>query len=196
MIIYNLLAFKKNNSGAGKFALNSLSYLSNFDESVIILTHLTPTDFSIAFDDFKDFDRFKFINAIPQLIKSGFEIIRTKAPDDLVTFMRHDEYIDVGIFSNKRLGFCNYFKYQNNLIDKYFLENLDEIQFLGLTFKIPSNVDEFLVKNYGKDWNFSQRGEPALPLGTFNLIHRFRRKLVKTKTGMLLKSIYNRFRSK
>jgi len=61
MIIYNLLAFKKNNSGAGKFALNSLSYLSNFDDSVIILTHLTPTDFSIAFDDFNDFDRFKFI---------------------------------------------------------------------------------------------------------------------------------------
>ena len=130
------------------------------------IKHDTDTDLGIF-----DFDRFKFINAIPQLIKSGFEIIGTKAPDDLVTFMRHDEYIDIGIFSNKRIGFCNYFKYQNNLIDNYFLENLDEIQFLGLTFKIPSNVDEFLVKNYGKDWNFSQRGEPALPLGTFNLIH-------------------------
>ena len=42
-------------------------------------------------------DRDKLIQAIPTLLENGFDIIRTKYPDDLVTFMKDDEYIDVGI---------------------------------------------------------------------------------------------------
>ena len=50
MIIYNLLAFKIKNSGVGKFALNSLNYLSMLNEDeIIVLTHLTISDFSKAF---------------------------------------------------------------------------------------------------------------------------------------------------
>lgn len=185
----NLVLFKKimNQNNVSFFILYGTLLGAVREQNFI--EHDTDTDLGIFHKD-----RSEFIKVIPQLIKNGFEIIRTKDPDDLVTFMRQDEYIDVGIFSTKKVGLRNYFEYQGNLIDKHFLQTLDEIQFLGLTFKIPSNVDKFLVKNYGKDWNLPKKGEPALPLGQFNLIHRFRRKFIKTKIGMVLKSIYNEFR--
>ena len=185
----NLVLFKKimDENNVSFFLLYGTLLGAVREQNFIV--HDTDTDLGIFYED-----KYEFIKVIPQLIKNGFEIIRTKEPDDLVTFMRQDEYIDVGIFSTKKLGLRNYFEYQSNLIDKHFLQTLDEIQFLDLIFKIPSNADKFLVKNYGKDWNLQKTGEPALPLGVFNLIHRFRRKFVKTKTGMIFKSIYNEFR--
>ena len=153
------------------------------------IEHDTDTDLGVFYKD-----KSKFINVIPLLINNGFEIIRTKEPDDLVTFMRQDEYIDVAIFSPKKLRLRNYFQYQSHIIDEFFLQTLDEMKFLGHTFKIPSSTEKLLVKNYGKDWNLSKTGEPALPLGVFNLMHRFRREFIKTKIGMTLKSIYNGFK--
>lgn len=61
MIIYNLLAFRKINSGAGRFASSTLKYLSRLDDDVIVFTHLALCDFSIAFDDFNDFKRLKIV---------------------------------------------------------------------------------------------------------------------------------------
>lgn len=62
MIIYNLLAFKIKNSGAGKFALNSLNYLSMLnEEKVIVLTHLTFSDFSKSFKCLDENKKIKLI---------------------------------------------------------------------------------------------------------------------------------------
>lgn len=185
----NLLLFKKilDEHGVSFFLLYGTLLGAVREQNFI--AHDTDTDLGIFHKD-----KSEFINIIPVLIKNGFEIIRTKEPDDLVTFMRLDEYIDVGIFSPKKVRLRDYFEYQNNLVDKQFLQTLDEMQFLDSTFKIPTKTEKYLVKNYGRDWNLSKVGEPALPLGIFNLIHRFRRKLVKTKIGMVLKNIYNVFR--
>ena len=149
------------------------------------IVHDTDTDLGIFHSD-----REMFIRAIPKLLENGFEIIRTKEPDDLVTFMRHDEYIDVGIFSESFLGNKRYYVYQNNLIDDYFLLDLSDIHFLGSKFNTPSSVEKFLAKNYGKDWKIPREGEPALPLGQLNYFFRLKRKLLKTNMGSIAKGIY------
>jgi len=38
------------------------------------------------------------------------------------------------------------------LIDKKHLEKFDKIEFFGEEFNIPSNIEEYLETNYGKDW--------------------------------------------
>jgi lipopolysaccharide cholinephosphotransferase len=148
------------------------------------IAHDTDTDVGI-FEE----DRHLFLNAIPILLKNGFKIIRTKEPDDLVTFMRNDEYIDVGIFSlNGR-----YYKYQDNLIDKKFLERLDSTSFLGFDFYIPSNIEKFLVKNYGSNWMEPLADEPALQFGIWNKYYLFKRILIRTRFGKVLKTKINKF---
>jgi phosphorylcholine metabolism protein LicD len=38
------------------------------------------------------------------------------------------------------------------VIPKHYYENLDSINFQGIEFKIPSNVEQYLEYRYGKDW--------------------------------------------
>ena len=130
-------------------------------------------------------DREKLLKAIPKLLDNGFELIRTKVPDDLVTFMRNDEYIDIGIFSLQK----GYYTYQNNLIDKYFLDTLESVNFLGETFLVPSKTELYLEKNYGKDWKTPIKGEPSMNLGWKNYYFRFKRVFLKTRFGQIVKVI-------
>ena len=146
------------------------------------IKHDTDTDIGIL-----EKDRKKFFNMIPDLLEKGFEIIRTKEPDDLVTFMRNDEYIDVGIFKSENE---NYFSYQGNYINNYFLEKLDKMTFLNQEFHIPNNSIELLIKLYGNSWKIPYKNEPAINLDKTNYYNRIKRSFLRTKIGKIVKHIY------
>ena len=151
------------------------------------IEHDTDTDTGI-FEE----DRGKLIEAIPTLLENGFDIIRTKYPDDLVTFMKDDEYIDVGIFRLTKKYQKEYYVYQENFIDRDFLDDLDKISFLGEEFNIPKNVGFYLRKTYGSDWHIPRKNEPALDIGTFNIYYRLKRLFLRTKAGLLAKKLIGR----
>jgi len=103
-------------------------------------------------------DKDKLLKIIPILLDNGFKLIRTKKPDDLVTFMKDDEYIDIGIFREED----EFYKYQNNYIKKELLEEFIYIDFLAQKFLVPKNYEKLLVSWYGKNWNIPIQNFPAL----------------------------------
>ena len=64
-------------------------------------------------------------------------------------FIRNGERIDIFWFYkiDNEWIFNNRLRYPAK-----FLDNTDEINFLGTKFKIPSNVEQFLELSYGKNW--------------------------------------------
>ena len=138
-------------------------------------------------------DREKLMKAIPILLENGFELIRTKEPDDLVTFMKNDEYIDVGIFRLIKAELKEYYTYQGHLIGREFLDTLERIEFLGEEFNVPKNKELYLSKTYGRDWEIPRRNEPAMNLGIKNYYYRFRRLFVRTAFGQIIKKLLRGF---
>jgi phosphorylcholine metabolism protein LicD len=152
------------------------------------IEHDTDTDIGIF-----EKDREKLLKIIPILLENGFELIRTKAPDDLVTFMKNDEYIDIGIF---RLEKDNY-RYQNNFISKKYLEELDVISFLEYDFFIPINIKKLLKEWYGSDWMIPYKNEPAME-GTKldKFISKIKRIILRNKTFQKNKHIIKKILGK
>ena len=109
----------------------------------------------------------KFVNSIPEIISNGFSLIRTAYPDDLATFMRDDEYIDIGIFrkelDNSRIP---YYIYQDNREYLPSFDNLIDYKFLGDTFSVPENYENLLIRWYGKSWKKKIRNFPAFSYKT------------------------------
>lgn len=130
------------------------------------IEHDTDTDLGCFIDD-KD----KLIKIIPELAELGLILIRRKYPDDLFTFMRNDEYIDIGVFHRGRdFFFRPYWEYQNNRIYGNHFDRFEEIIFLEEPFKIPNNSCSLLIKVYGKNWQKPQKdcpGDAAPPLERF-----------------------------
>lgn len=121
------------------------------------LDHDTDTDLGTFISE-----KPKIIAAIPDLQKRGFEVIRTKHPDDLVTFMRKDEYIDVGIFKKTRDIFLKpCWKYQSNRVYGDHFDGFVSISFLSQSFLIPKNVEQLLEQWYGSTWKMPQIDRPA-----------------------------------
>jgi len=148
------------------------------------ISHDTDTDIGIF-----EKEKANLIESIPSLLDAGFTLIRTKFPDDLVTFMREDEYIDIGIFTKEKHALKEYYTYQGNLIDLHFLDTLEEIEFLGEKFYVPSSTELFLEKNYGKDWRIPCKDEPAMNLGYKNSYYRLKRMFLRTALGKKLKPL-------
>ena len=71
------------------------------DKDFII--HDFDTDLGLFYSDIN-----KLYELKEQLESNGFDLIRTKFPDDLITFMRKDEYIDLGLFNMKKGLYSNY----------------------------------------------------------------------------------------
>jgi hypothetical protein len=107
-------------------------------------------------------DKEKLIAAIPDLANAGLILIRRKYPDDLFTFMRNDEYIDIGLFHKGRdFFFRSFWEYQNNRIYGDHFKKFEKITFLGERFKIPYNSRRLFRKWYGKGWQKPQKDCPA-----------------------------------
>ncbi len=121
------------------------------------IPHDTDTDVAVFAHE-----KEKVLAAIPDLMKAGLMPIRTKRPDDLLTFMRNDEYIDIGFFGKFRdaEGF-DYWCYQNNRVYGDHFEKFEKITFLGQTFLVPQKVETYLTSLYGAGWKTPVKNLPA-----------------------------------
>jgi len=109
-------------------------------------------------------DKEKLINALKTLLSVGFDLIRANYPDDVVTIMRSDEIIDIGIFRcEKDRNGVDYRVYQHNR--EYFLSpnRLIPFNFLGRDFLIPLDPEKYLVQWYGEDWRVPKMNASAWP---------------------------------
>ena len=121
------------------------------------IRHDTDTDLGVYISD-----RSRLIEALRELLENGFELIRTKCPDDLVTIMKDDEYVDIGIYRLDKDKCGKYFYvYQNNREYIPSFEELSTFSFIKHNFKIPYNSAMLLERWYGKTWKFPQKNFPA-----------------------------------
>jgi len=143
------------------------------------ITHDTDTDIGILPEQ-----RDLFVSLIPGILNLGFQLIRTKHPDDIVTFMRHDEYIDFALFGihNDR-----FYSYQSNKIDRVFLDELMRFDFNGGSFFVPCQYERYLVLCYGRNWKTPRINEPAIEMGNDNRYLRIRRVVGRSFLGHILK---------
>jgi len=109
------------------------------------------TDLDIAcFDEFKRKDHWKLAKVKEELKQEGFYVVSSDVcylHNDF--FIRDGEKIEIWWFDkiDDEWIFGNTVRYPAHYFDK-----LDEIDFLGTKFKIPSKAEEFLERTYGKDW--------------------------------------------
>lgn len=129
----------------------------------------------------------KLLNAKEALINSGFELIRTEKSDNVISFMRNDEYIDVLVLHPFRQVFKNYYACDGGKFDVKYLDSLNEINFLGEIFTIPNHAIDLLEKNYGGDWMTPIKGEEAMDLGVKNLYRRVQRRIRKLHEKIFIK---------
>ena len=110
-----------------------------------------------------------FKRCIPQILSKGFSLIRITEEEDLVTFMRDDEYIDIGIFRKEfDINGKLFYAYQNHKEYSPSFENLVDIKFLGKVFKISKYSHSLLKRWYGNDWLTVKRNFPAYNAKTTN----------------------------
>ena len=107
-------------------------------------------------------DKEKIIGALPDLVAAGLIPFRTKYPDDLLSLMRKDEYIDIGLFSRKRdIDGHDYWSYQNNKVYGEHFAGFERITFLNSSFLIPQQPEKLLEAYYGSNWRTPVRNMPA-----------------------------------
>lgn len=122
------------------------------------IEHDTDTDLAVSVSDQE-----ALIATLSELLANGFDLIRTKEPDDLVTIMRNDEYIDIGIFRSRRdLKGKRYNIYQNHVEYGEVFRSFIEIEFLNTKFYIPKNFELLLSRWYGDDWDIKKIDYPAM----------------------------------
>lgn len=44
------------------------------------------------------------------------------------------------------------------VVPKHFFERLNNIEFYGMGFNIPSDVEDYLAYRYGEDWRVPKKG--------------------------------------
>ena len=152
------------------------------------IKHDFDTDLGLFFSDIN-----KLFDIKEQLEEKGFKLIRTKFPDDLITFMRKDEYIDLGFFSQKKTFFNNFWIYQNNREKLKYFKSFDEINFLGEIFLVPNNHINFIEEHYGKNWEIPIKNFPQLPNNFFGFKRRIKNLLGKSLIGKAIIHIYKNF---
>ena len=117
-----------------------------------------------------DEDREKVLDSLFDLKEYGLVVGRYEKDQDLISFVRDDEYIDIYFFKKNIFGkrVCN-----GSLIAAKYLENLTEIEFLGENFCVPENSEELLEKLYGKDWRVPRENVKGSNFGIYLTIRNF-----------------------
>ena len=177
---------KKRREKEGKFFMdltvaknNLLDIKDIFDENKLVFWLIYGTLLGairdhnfISFDGDTDIgiyeeNRSDFIKVIPMIIDKGFDLIRISQAEDLVTFMRDDEYIDIGIFREESdVNGNKYYSYQNHKEYHPSFEELVDLKFLGRKFKISKFSYDLLSRWYGNDWKIKKRNFPAYNANT------------------------------
>jgi hypothetical protein len=170
----NLVSFK---FFCEKFGINyflAFGTLLGFYRDGDFIKHDCDTDVGILKKD-----KVSFITALPALIEMGFKVIRFT--ENLISISRHDEYIDIYIFSlksywNKKIWICNGYIYPFLTLTSF-----SSIEIKGLEFCVPKKTSILLESLYGKSWRIpienkhAQPEEFIVPTFTEKVIFRIRK---------------------
>ena len=91
----------------------------------------------------------KFLNQLFLLRENGFEVARYDIRG-AISLIRNGEYIDICFFDNYE---DNIKKCCTEFFPSYFFDGKIEKNFLNENFYIPQRYKEFLLFEYGKNWN-------------------------------------------
>lgn len=113
-------------------------------------------------------EREKILDSLFRLREYGLEVGRYEA--EILSIMKDDEYIDIYFFKKNIFGkrVAN-----GSLIDSKYLEELEDLDFLGKTFKVPKNPKELLEIIYGKNWRIPKKDVKGSNFGAYLTIRFF-----------------------
>jgi len=117
-----------------------------------------------------DEDREKVLNILFELKKLGLVVGRYSAEDDLISFIRDGEYIDIYFFKKSMMG---YRIGNGSIIKEKYLENLVKIDFLGEKFLVPKDSKKLLKEIYGNDWETPKKDIKGRNFGPYLKIKFF-----------------------
>lgn len=122
------------------------------------IKHDEDTDIYVLSED-KD----AFYRLLPSLKNEGLKVVRNS--DSFVSLMKDDEYLDVYFFELiRKLNFKKYRSLNNNyVIRASYLESYNEMIFLGMNIRIPSQPEKVLKTLYGKSWKIPIKDSFAEP---------------------------------
>lgn len=89
------------------------------------------------------------INALPSLINIGFEVIRYKPQDGILSIIRNGDYVDLYIFITDSTSICRCGPYPINTAD---FKSDSTIKFKNVLLPTISNPESFFRLYYGRDW--------------------------------------------
>ena len=115
-----------------------------------------------------DEDRGKVLDALFELKKRGLVVGRYE--EDLISFVRDDEYIDIYFFKKNIFGNRTA---NGAYIEAKYLENLKKIEFLGEPFSVPERSEELLEKLYGEDWRVPRENVKGSNFGFYLTVRKF-----------------------
>ena len=115
-----------------------------------------------------DEDRGKVLDALFELKKRGLVVGRYE--EDLISFVRDDEYIDIYFFKKNIFGNRTA---NGAYIEAKYLENLKKIEFLGEPFSVPERSEELLEKLYGEDWRVPRENVKGSNFGVYLTVRKF-----------------------
>lgn len=93
-------------------------------------------------------DKARFLDSLHDLYAEGFVVARSDRRG-LISVIRKNEYIDIYIFSKEE---DEYLHCSGIIIPTHFLSDTKEMVFKGETFLVPSELEEYLVFEYGENW--------------------------------------------
>ena len=115
-----------------------------------------------------DEDRGKVLDALFELKKRGLVVGRYE--EDLISFVRDDEYIDIYFFKKNIFGNRTA---NGAYIEAKYLEDLKKIEFLGEPFSVPERSEELLEKLYGEDWRVPRENVKGSNFGVYLTVRKF-----------------------
>ena len=115
-----------------------------------------------------DEDRGKVLDALFELKKRGLVVGRYE--EDLISFVRDDEYIDIYFFKKNIFGNRTA---NGAYIEAKYLEDLKKIEFLGEPFSVPERSEELLEKLYGEDWRVPRENVKGSNFGFYLTVRKF-----------------------
>ena len=141
----------------------------------------------------------KIIDAIIELRDIyHFKITKLSLDDESIAIIRNNVIIDISLYKKDKL----YWKANRHKIFEIpykFLDNLYEIDFLGIKINVPCCVEEYLEYQYGKDWkipikDFYSPYRQKVELPIFNFSKYFIGKKLAKKLAKFISNIAKKIR--